>query len=344
MSPIRSAVRRAAVLLLPAICLLCLINASSLAQEPAEAKVVPPVPALDSVRWSGKPVNFEMLRGKTVVMLVYATWCPICNKWSGDLFNQLKAAIEGKPVVLMAINADAGPQGVQAYLTQRDFFAPNILHAYDPSMVEKLKLKGPLFNYALIGPDGKMQRTGNGGMFRPEGGAKKYSLPANISKDANLGSFELIPEDVSPEVAGVLWPLELGLAVDTDLTRVKKSLAEEHQEELKTVIDTHLDGRLKEIRELSEGEVTEKFEAVDLAKRTTIKFRSASQTRDIRKLLLELGRDKQFKKEMAAKTFYDRQIRMAEKAPARRQVYLQAVAKRFAGTHYGDLANEESKE
>ena len=45
--------------------------------------------ALDGVAWIGPGVSLPDLRGKTVVVLTYVTWCPKCNVWAPDLFRQL---------------------------------------------------------------------------------------------------------------------------------------------------------------------------------------------------------------------------------------------------------------
>ena len=66
-------------------------------------------PSLDGVTWADQSVTFDGLRGKTVVVLVYATWCPQCNSWSGEFLSQLKTAIQDKPVVVLAIYADEKP-------------------------------------------------------------------------------------------------------------------------------------------------------------------------------------------------------------------------------------------
>ena len=45
--------------------------------------------SLGAVQWKGPTPSLESMRGKTVVLLIYATWCPKCNAWSGDFLGQL---------------------------------------------------------------------------------------------------------------------------------------------------------------------------------------------------------------------------------------------------------------
>ena len=63
-------------------------------------------PSLAPVEWIGPAPSLEFLKGKTVIVLVYGTTSDWCNGWSGKLVEQLKAAIAGKPVVVLAINTD----------------------------------------------------------------------------------------------------------------------------------------------------------------------------------------------------------------------------------------------
>ena len=56
------------------------------------------LPSLDGVSWHGPSTTLDALAGKTVVVLTYVTWCPKCNEWSPNLFDQLRTAVEDKPV------------------------------------------------------------------------------------------------------------------------------------------------------------------------------------------------------------------------------------------------------
>src|SRR5271157_2026468 len=103
---------------LPASIALSICISSSLTRlEAAEASAE----VLDEVHWVGPAGTLEGLRGKTVVLIDYATWCPICNKWSGEVCKQIRQAIADKPVVVLAINNDKTPGNVRPYLEARDF-------------------------------------------------------------------------------------------------------------------------------------------------------------------------------------------------------------------------------
>ncbi len=319
------------------IALIC--RADLLSAQPSASTA--PLPSLDSVRWAVPSGSFDVLRGKTVLVLVYATWCPICNGWSGEFFGQLKEAIQGKPVVVLAINADKSPAGVERYLTTRGFFAPNVLHGYDPAMPGRMGFQSNLYYYALIGPDGELLKKGNAGSFfdLPEG--KKFALPANLAGNNNLGRFNVLSEDMSEEVKALLWPMELGNVSETSLNKARSKLSAEQKKELYAAIGRFLDGQLQQIRDLSEGDVPDRLEAYEKTSVLATMFRATEQSKEAKKLLAEFNRDSQFKRELGAKSFYERSLNLAAANPARRVALLRSVAKRFDGTYYGRQAEEE---
>ena len=317
--------------------LVCRVTVLS-AQPPVPAA---PLPSLDSVRWVGPAASLETLRGKTVVALVYATWCPKCNVWSGDLFRQLKEAIRDKPVVVLAINADKTPTGVSQYLATRGFFAPNVLHGYDPTMPGRLGFQSNLYNYVLIGPDGALLKKGSAGSFYnlPEG--KKFALPADLARSDNLGRFNVLTEEMSQEVKELLWPMELGNVSEALLNKARNKLSTEQKKELNAAVFRFLDGQLQQIRDLSEGEVPDRLRAYEKASVLATMFRATKQSKEAKKLVAELSRDKQFKRELGAKKFYERSLNLAAANPARRTTLLRSVARRFDGTYYGRQAKEQ---
>src|SRR5690348_5260808 len=86
-----------------------------------------PPPPLGPVAWVGQGTTLEALKGKTVVVLTYVTWCPKCNAWSGGIVSGLNKAIADKPVVVLAISTDTPPAEAHAYMEERKFIGPQIL-------------------------------------------------------------------------------------------------------------------------------------------------------------------------------------------------------------------------
>lgn len=54
---------------------------------------------------AGKPVNLAALRGKTVVINFWSTWCPPCVE-EMPMFNDVQSAYKDKNVVFVGIAAD----------------------------------------------------------------------------------------------------------------------------------------------------------------------------------------------------------------------------------------------
>ena len=114
-------------------------------------------PSLGSVVWGGQGTSFESLKGKTVVVITYVTWCPICNGWSKEALGGLPKEIAAKPVVVLAISTDTPPEKAQAYLKERGVVGPQILPGYDPTIATRFGFTNKFFNYAIIGPDSKKE-------------------------------------------------------------------------------------------------------------------------------------------------------------------------------------------
>jgi len=299
--------------------------------------------SLESVRWAGPAVRLQDLRGKTVVLLVYATWCPKCNQWSGEFFQQLKQAVTDKPVVVVAINADKSPQGVEQYLKQRGFFAPNIVHGYDPAVSQRLGLQSELFQYLLIGPDGKLVERGFAGTYRPSGETKSWALPEQLANSPNLGQFTVLKAEMSETVKQLLWPMELGQFNEALLGKLRHGLKPQEQKELYEAMDRYLDAQLEQFRQSAQGDVLSRLEAFDKANQLAAVFKTHEQAREARKLIAEWTKDKDFQRELAARRAYESSLQAVAAKPAKRESALLAVARRFEGTYYGKKAEEEAK-
>ena len=301
--------------------------------QPAGGKM----PSLQSVQWGGPAVNPNALKGKTTIILVYASWCPKCNKWSGDLFKQPNAAIKGQPVVLLAIYADKSPHGAKEYLTQRAFFAPNILHGYDPAMPKRLGFDSNLFNYVMIGPDGRMVDKGSAGGRYPDG---EYVLTKKLKTSQNLGEFSFLSPDMSEEVQALLWPCELGGVSESALRAVQKKLPADQKEEVDAAVGRFTDRRLKFIRQHYKGSVPERIEAHQAAVALAGMFKATAQSKKAKQVVSYMEKDSQFKQELAAKKAYEGTLQRIAGNPRRRVTLLRAIAKRFEGTHFGQLAQD----
>ena len=324
-----------------AVCLLLSLGAVATAREKS-TRTTPP--SLDGVIWAEQPIGYEALRGKTVVVLAYATWCPIANGWSADLLQQLKAVADDKPVVVLAINAEKRKAADYKYMIERGFVGPNIFHGRDPTMPARLGFKSDLFKYALIDPEGRLVETGEAGGFYGDKDHKEFALPSALAKAAKAGKFEILEPNMPEKVSRLLWPVELGRAMsESELKVAKRSLSAEERQALDAVIDRFLTARLAEIRKLAKGEMADKLAAYEKAAPMYAGFKHSEQAQAAKELIVELNQDAEFKREVTAKRAYDRALAQAAKNPASRERVVQNVAKLFKGTVYGDLAAGDGK-
>lgn len=72
-------------------------------------------PEIESVGLDGKTVRLSDLRGKVVVLDIWATWCLPCRKMIPHL-RRLVQRLEGKPFVLVSINVDAEMKTLKEFL------------------------------------------------------------------------------------------------------------------------------------------------------------------------------------------------------------------------------------
>ncbi|MDZ7616290.1 MAG: hypothetical protein U1E05_04755 [Patescibacteria group bacterium] len=308
------------------------------AQDSPEAAPKNPLAALAGVRWAGPAVTPDMLRDKSALILIYAGWCPKCNDWSGELFQQIMKAAIDKPVVVLAVNADTSPAGAQQYVASRGFFGPNVFHGYDPAIHTKLGFKSNLFHYVLVSPEGTVAAQGSAASFfvKPEG--REFAVAQFLGNSTNLGTLKFIAPGMSAELAALLWPLELSGASEAAMKSVLAKLTPELRKEAEAAAVRYLDGRLAFIRERYKGEVPQRIEAYEAAAELVAAFRSMPQNQTARQVVQFMEADGEFKNELAAKKAYDTSMRNISENPRRRTALLKTLAQRFEGTHYGALA------
>lgn len=91
-----------------------------------------PVPPIEFVDRDDKKVGLESLRGKTVVLNLWATWCAPCREEMPSL-DRLQAKLGGSDFEVVAISVDrAGLAKSKAFLD--DLGAKNLALYADPSM------------------------------------------------------------------------------------------------------------------------------------------------------------------------------------------------------------------
>ena len=235
-------------------------------------------PSLGPVAWTGQGTTFEALKGKTVVVLTYVTWCPKCNAWSGEIVAGLNKAIAERPVVVLAISTDTPPAEAQAYMEERKFMGPQILHGYDPSIARRLDFTNEFFNYAIVGPDGKIVTAGNASSHYSIDGGKVYSPAYDLGRQPDLGKFRFLTDDMSSALKQLIFPMELGTFPSAaELARLKKGLSGSDRQAFERMLGSFLDEQLADATRLAEGDTSEKLAAFDGATFLVGNFKGTEQ-------------------------------------------------------------------
>jgi peroxiredoxin len=316
-------------------------------QAPAEvrklrqsADAAKQIASLDGVTWAEAGARLDQLKGKTVVVLTYVTWCPICNKWSPQLLSSVASAIQDKAVVVLAVSTDTPPAKAKEYMDRAGLTGPNVLNGYDPKLAESFGFENKFFNYAVIDPTGEMTASGDFGNRYEKGGKDISVVVALLDGAKDLGKLRFVDAGMSPDLKDMMWSMELGYVSDIQrsLKKVEKTLKADDRAILKTTMDRFMDEELKAAQELAAGDPGQRIDALDKATFLSANFKAAAQGKEAKKIVAELTKDKTLKKEISAKKLYDASMQTPD--PDRRVTLLEKAAKQFPGTHYGELAEK----
>jgi hypothetical protein len=149
------------------------------------------------------------------------------------------------------------------------------------------------------------------------------------------------------KIKRLLWPYELGrLPSASDLQKLRTGLDEEEQKVVDVAFDRYLDAEVKRIRAGAAGSAEERLSAFERAKRLYATFRTRTQAEDFKELGSQLYQDPEFKKELAARQAYDKALQQSaatRDAAALRPRLMQALARQYKDTFYGELAAHDGK-
>lgn len=201
---------------------------------PLAAKQAPPFG--ESITWStGKEApTLEGMRGKSVLVLFFQSWCGICNGWSPGLFEQLGKAYGKDPkVVLIALKTDGGNLD-EAYEYMKSRTDPNLwLVGVEEDAMYYRQASGDdaLYCYMWVKPDGTVGKIDKASFHMKEGKKKNFSLASDrTAKEYRAGSKPLMPaldEALKPAVEKAELGLYLSALADAGKLASDASLKED---------------------------------------------------------------------------------------------------------------------
>jgi thiol-disulfide isomerase/thioredoxin len=111
-------------------------------------------PALKLADANGRELRLEDLRGKTVVVNFWATWCEPCREEMPSL-DRLRAKLGEKSLEVVAVNVGEAPERVARFTRDVPVSFP-IVYDRDSTMAKRWKVRGYPTSY-VIGPDGRIR-------------------------------------------------------------------------------------------------------------------------------------------------------------------------------------------
>ncbi len=304
--------------------------------------------SFSSIRWAGPGASSDALKGKTVVMVSFVTWCPICNGWAPEMLAQIKKATEDKPVVVLAVATDVDAAAGKTYMLQHKFVGSNILYGADANVATEYGVEAKnLWNYVWFDPTGKVTKKGAAGAaYAGPNNTKTYVVPQEINTTKDLGKLEFVSSTMSPEVKQYAWGIELGdyaLLTQISSPKVQRLFSKDDREALVGMQSHFLDERLASAKENSTGDIPKKIDAFETATQLATHFRTTAQGKEAVKIAAALNGDPAFRKELTAKSQYNLALNKSGGDDAKLAKLLRAVSVHFAGTYYGDQAKKDSE-
>ena len=301
-------------------------------------------PSLAGVTWADAPITWEALRGKAVIVLVYAPQ-PDSETWVAPFFEKLKKTIHDKPIVVLAIDASKNGDAGFAYAKAKGCSAPNIILGRDPAMPARFSPECEPFEYAFVVPEGEAIMSAPASRrARPARecvqGTGLVEWLEECGKDRRYeGSFHVLTEEMTPKMKRLLWPLELDRYVsESSLKAAKNKLTEDERQGIDKALDEFLAAELDAVTRFSRGEPAERLLAYEKASSLAAVYKGRDEAKKAQEVAKELGRDAKFRRELAAERTFQKLMRKAGDDRGAQSQAKAAVAKSYQGTYYGQLA------
>ena len=136
-----------------AMALVCLLAGCSESKPPDRLVDGQMFPALTLVDIDGNKLPLSSLRGKLVVLNVWATWCPPCRKELPSL-QRLSRSLDGKRFAVIGLSLDQDEVLIREYLIDKKVTYANFMDR-DMHIANNVLGMGVYPDTFFISPDGK---------------------------------------------------------------------------------------------------------------------------------------------------------------------------------------------
>lgn len=301
-------------------------------------------PGIAAAKGDPRP-SMAQLRGKTVIMLFFQEWCPICNKWSGELIEQMqKTYADDRSVVLLGIKTDGDAASGKAYFKGRgDPERWLILGDAEAAYARQVMGDEKLFQFAVVDPAGKVVERGKAGMFQNgKNGAKNFTIARSaFGKRFADQASTLLPSDAAIP-ANLHRPVllaEIGCYAEAAqaASRAPKAEADLFRKQLLEGVTGRLDAWSGQ---LAKTDNADRFLAYLRLRQVAQGLKGAEPARTAAKAIEEANKDKGMRRELDAERAYlaivakAGSLPQAQRGEAMKTAH-QQFGKAFADTWYG---------
>lgn len=295
----------------------------------------------------GPAIKMSDLKGKVVLIVFFQSWCPTCNKWSGEKFKNVeKAYAKDRSVVLVALKTDGGGvSGAKNYLKERANLENWIVGSdKDAEYYTAVNGKDDLFNYAIVNGKGELVEKG---YFGSSALAKK-----NFSNGFFTRAF--LPKDSKyhEKLSGVVKEAELGLYKTAIVNCRKFTKDKEIVDDAKSLEKDIYSGIQSRITELTNQMKTEsdpdRFSYYLELRQLAEALHGMPIQNEAVKVFVELKTDPFFKKEIAAENaylVYKKNLEIIKKSEVSKykESFIPKFLNTYKDTYYGRLVEKSTE-
>lgn len=321
------------------------------------ARQAPPFGA--SLEWNtgSESPSLDALAGKSVLVMFYQNWCPICNKWSGELFDQITKTYGDDPkVVLVAIKTDGGSmREALKYLSERTDEEKWLVALDEGGVYQQQALgRNKLYEYIWVTPKGEIGEEGKSGTFTSGSNPKEFTLArADSAKKYRAGTSTVISggKDMDPALAPAVELAEKGLFLSAlgQAAKVSSSADKEDVAAFRKAIASKVESAVAMHKTVVENESSEnRYLSFLSLQRIAENFGSSAPGVAAKEVVSTHDRSSWVANENEAASDYESIMRRAERADDERSLAriakaLAKLAEEFPDTVYGRMAASGGK-